>query len=246
MNQRQVVFFFPVSNKQDHYNISTCVVCGAYRKPSNRYVRVKVCVSCREFFRRALRREKKNPNKVNKPCYYQNNCEINENTRRDCRSCRYRKCLEMGMRSNPKPQTSPQPNTNSCIVNVTKKNDSEIIQTPSANCVQINNAGETMKTEIIQSPSTDFGGINRVGETVKTGVEDIVNSIQPSVVNKKDTVEELLQNCEPIPLNHFDLQMFDCDELIDNLECDIPTMLANEFENPKEFIERFDTIISRL
>ena len=54
------------------------------------------CFSCRAFFRRSTAMGKTK----GFSCKRQNNCLINANTRKQCKKCRYKKCIKIGM--NPK------------------------------------------------------------------------------------------------------------------------------------------------
>ena len=71
-----------------------CQVCGDLANAHNHYGAI-VCFSCRAFFRRGS-------NKGSKAKFVCNNqdekCEITVATRKRCLLCRYKKCLEVGMR----------------------------------------------------------------------------------------------------------------------------------------------------
>ena len=77
----------------NHDDISTCYVCKDKAGKHN-YYGGRVCPSCRAFFRRAVQSK-----------YYEiffcnkgEKCEINLKTRRSCQFCRFKKCLESGMK----------------------------------------------------------------------------------------------------------------------------------------------------
>ena len=53
---------------------------------------VETCEACKVFFRRFLFKYTKYS------CTHtNNNCEINKNTRNDCKHCRFKKCVSQGM-----------------------------------------------------------------------------------------------------------------------------------------------------
>lgn len=66
-----------------------CVVCGD--KSSGYHYNVSACEGCKGFFRRSIQRE------IMYTCHRNNACEITKETRNHCQSCRFNKCLEMGM-----------------------------------------------------------------------------------------------------------------------------------------------------
>ncbi|UJR20518.1 hypothetical protein I4U23_023646 [Adineta vaga] len=82
---------------QKHQNNSIksyiCRICGD--KASIINYGALSCQSCKTFFRRNA----SHPENVY-PCVFRKPCEITIHTRRNCTSCRYAKCLSMGMNSN--------------------------------------------------------------------------------------------------------------------------------------------------
>ena len=78
------------------------MLCPICQKPEtqskkfyNHYGDVKCCFSCKAFFRRYLKESKKKH-----PCKFQNNCDLCYTVRKNkCASCRYEKCLEVGMQN---------------------------------------------------------------------------------------------------------------------------------------------------
>ena len=71
-----------------------CQVCGDVANDHNHYG-AKVCYSCRAFFRRGSNIKKKSY-----ACTTgDQKCEIYLKTRKQCLFCRYKKCLEVGMRA---------------------------------------------------------------------------------------------------------------------------------------------------
>lgn len=82
-----------VSPKEEDPDDTNCKVC-LEKAGKHSYYGGRVCPSCRAFFRRAVQSK-----------YYEiffctkgENCEINLKTRRSCQYCRFKKCLESGMR----------------------------------------------------------------------------------------------------------------------------------------------------
>uniref|UniRef100_A0A7E4VYB6 Nuclear receptor domain-containing protein n=1 Tax=Panagrellus redivivus TaxID=6233 RepID=A0A7E4VYB6_PANRE len=75
-------------NGEDEGN-GICSVCndGA----SGRHYGVTACFGCKGFFRRTVRANK------TYSCRYEERCQIDKAGRNVCRSCRFRKCLEVGM-----------------------------------------------------------------------------------------------------------------------------------------------------
>jgi nuclear factor 4-beta len=67
-----------------------CVVC-ADRATGKHYGAIS-CDGCKGFFRRSVR---KNPVYE---CRHQNNCTIDKDKRNQCRHCRWKKCIRMGMK----------------------------------------------------------------------------------------------------------------------------------------------------
>ena len=76
-----------------------CCVCedDDPTKVQNMYGATSVCFACRNFFRTCVNNE----NKTELKCIRKNpvsRCPINKSTRKDCKFCRYQKCLSVGMK----------------------------------------------------------------------------------------------------------------------------------------------------
>uniref|UniRef100_A0A914WFB4 Uncharacterized protein n=1 Tax=Plectus sambesii TaxID=2011161 RepID=A0A914WFB4_9BILA len=67
-----------------------CVVCGD--SPAKRHYGVMACYGCKGFFRRTIR------DKQNYVCRFKKRCNVNKTQRNACRSCRFQRCLDAGMR----------------------------------------------------------------------------------------------------------------------------------------------------
>ncbi|VDO52426.1 unnamed protein product [Onchocerca flexuosa] len=71
---------------KDADNISVC-----RDEASGRHYGVIACFGCKGFFRRTVRAGK------NYVCRYEQKCRIDKAGRNVCRSCRFQKCLQVGM-----------------------------------------------------------------------------------------------------------------------------------------------------
>uniref|UniRef100_A0A1I7V5R5 Nuclear receptor domain-containing protein n=2 Tax=Loa loa TaxID=7209 RepID=A0A1I7V5R5_LOALO len=67
-----------------------CAVCGD--KASGNHYSVPSCEGCKGFFRRTIQK------KIEYVCYKQGNCIVDQKNRNRCQSCRFKKCLQLGMR----------------------------------------------------------------------------------------------------------------------------------------------------
>uniref|UniRef100_A0A0R3RNC7 Nuclear receptor domain-containing protein n=1 Tax=Elaeophora elaphi TaxID=1147741 RepID=A0A0R3RNC7_9BILA len=75
------------SNQEDS---NLCAVCGD--KASGNHYSVPSCEGCKGFFRRTIQK------KIEYVCYKQGNCSVDQKNRNRCQSCRFKKCLQLGMR----------------------------------------------------------------------------------------------------------------------------------------------------
>jgi len=73
--------------------VSLCGVCGNPADSVKHYGAL-ACYSCRAFFRRATNNEKRSRHCARKS----NSCNVDSVSRNNCKSCRYEKCLKVGMR----------------------------------------------------------------------------------------------------------------------------------------------------
>lgn len=71
---------------------STCKICSAVNESYHLNYGVSTCFSCRAFFRRTVQKNLQDKLK----CRRNGGCQITP-TCRDCRMCRYRRCIDMGM-----------------------------------------------------------------------------------------------------------------------------------------------------
>ena len=77
--------------------LRTCFVCGETSKPGHDFIRNYggvVCFGCRAFFRRSHQNNKT----ANYVCKSSGGCNVTAENRRNCKSCRYDRCLKAGMR----------------------------------------------------------------------------------------------------------------------------------------------------
>ncbi|CAI5448720.1 unnamed protein product [Caenorhabditis angaria] len=93
-----------------------CRVCGELEgKPHYGTV---CCASCKAFFRRRFLNNEK------KECRNGNRCEISASNRKNCSSCRYKKCLEVGLKTEEirgKRKCSPLPNITTLAIPTSSK-----------------------------------------------------------------------------------------------------------------------------
>ena len=73
------------------------VLCRVCSKPALHFTSYggQVCSSCRSFFRRSVQSDKH----YQYNCKLNGNCDMNPKTRINCKYCRYRICLKIGMKS---------------------------------------------------------------------------------------------------------------------------------------------------
>ena len=74
---------------RSQYTESNCAVCGD--KARWHHYGVLACEGCKGFFKRSVNKN------AHYKCVQDRNCEINKSSRIQCASCRYDKCLEVGM-----------------------------------------------------------------------------------------------------------------------------------------------------
>merc|ERR1712110_716682 len=71
--------------------IRLCLVCGD--KATGYHFNAMTCEGCKGFFRRSVKNSRRFA------CAYRNECDITPHNRRKCQSCRYNKCIKIGMKS---------------------------------------------------------------------------------------------------------------------------------------------------
>ena len=71
-------------------SIVPCFVCGD--RSSGRHYGVLTCDGCRGFFKRSVRRG------IGYHCREKNQCVVDLSRRNQCQSCRFKKCIAVGMR----------------------------------------------------------------------------------------------------------------------------------------------------
>ncbi|KAL4225222.1 Nuclear receptor subfamily 1 group D member 1 [Mactra antiquata] len=81
------------SFKTSCHLLPPCRVCGD--KASGFHYGANTCEACKGFFRRSLKKDKKEYK-----CAGDNNCTIQKGRRNNCPLCRYHKCLDVGMSKN--------------------------------------------------------------------------------------------------------------------------------------------------
>ncbi|VDM23260.1 unnamed protein product [Wuchereria bancrofti] len=67
-----------------------CTVCGD--QATGRHYGTIACNGCKGFFRRTIRRG------YRYTCRFNSNCNIDKHNRAVCRSCRYMRCINAGMK----------------------------------------------------------------------------------------------------------------------------------------------------
>ena len=78
-----------VPRKLDKQQFGLCRIC--HDKATGIHYGVSTCEGCKGFYKRSVLRKR-----VYK-CCHNNKCEITVENRKNCKSCRYSKCLRMGM-----------------------------------------------------------------------------------------------------------------------------------------------------
>src|SRR5438105_388680 len=71
-----------------------CLICGDFGSGKH-YGAIQACNGCKGFFRRCIKSKRFFIHEV---CRFNNNCNVALGSRRECRSCRYRKCIQFGMK----------------------------------------------------------------------------------------------------------------------------------------------------
>ena len=72
----------------------SCKICGEKCNDHQHFGASMCCYSCKAFFRRTIKGNVTYP-----PCQMGGNCQINSKNRSSCQTCRYLKCVSIGMDS---------------------------------------------------------------------------------------------------------------------------------------------------
>jgi len=150
--------------KEDDSLTSVCSVCSSPAAPHLHYGAVS-CYSCRAFFRRGQ------PKQVR--CIFgHGQCEIGRQNRTNCKLCRYRKCLEVGM----KPEKVDH------YLNKRKEREARMAS-----------SGENLDSEPLPDPPDKVPGRSPPSKTQKS--ENFLEITKPTKVSKEknDTNERPLE-----------------------------------------------------
>ncbi|KAI1289655.1 Nuclear hormone receptor family member nhr-10 [Halotydeus destructor] len=94
-NGAQVGGMAPIKKRYRDRGHFECEVCGAEATKYN--FGVVSCNACRQFFKRIVTGEKQSKLPA---CRHFGRCPVLPDNRKNCMSCRYSKCLQVGMRAN--------------------------------------------------------------------------------------------------------------------------------------------------
>uniref|UniRef100_A0A8R1TRT3 Nuclear receptor domain-containing protein n=1 Tax=Onchocerca volvulus TaxID=6282 RepID=A0A8R1TRT3_ONCVO len=140
-----------------------CMVCGD--QATGRHYGTIACNGCKGFFRRTIRRDYKYT------CRFNSNCNIDKHNRAVCRSCRYMRCINAGMkidavqnerdvigrRNRPSSSSSPSTSVTAAVAQSTTNGGFSTIkleQTKTANRKQSSGNGQFIVTSTTSSLSS--------------------------------------------------------------------------------------------
>ncbi|TRY72416.1 hypothetical protein TCAL_09547 [Tigriopus californicus] len=81
----------PRKPRKRYIRIVACSVCGDIANDHVHYGAI-ACYSCRAFFRRSV------SNEAHYECSRNSKCPVTKETRKHCQSCRFKKCIDIGMK----------------------------------------------------------------------------------------------------------------------------------------------------
>lgn len=94
----------PGSSSAGPTSSSVCPGCAAPLKRKTKHYGAAVCEACKAFFRRTFKM------KIAWPCQRNTNCVAAAGNAKRCKACRYKRCLNVGMRADHvKPARGPRP-----------------------------------------------------------------------------------------------------------------------------------------
>ncbi|CAI2358272.1 unnamed protein product [Caenorhabditis sp. 36 PRJEB53466] len=181
-------------NGSEGEETTICSVCCD--EASGRHYGVVACFGCKGFFRRTVRAGK------NYVCRYSKRCRIDKAGRNVCRSCRFQKCLEVGMEPDAirpdrdKTGRQKNPRRNTLIESPIKKVSVSSItgELPSMNRQKEDHEDlSTSPSSRADSISVD-SRLNFVDESVLTTlseIEDIVIQLQDNFETTQENVPEM-------------------------------------------------------
>uniref|UniRef100_A0A8R1DXT4 Nuclear receptor domain-containing protein n=2 Tax=Caenorhabditis japonica TaxID=281687 RepID=A0A8R1DXT4_CAEJA len=182
-------------NGSDGEELTICSVCCD--EASGRHYGVVACFGCKGFFRRTVRAGK------NYVCRYNGKCRIDKAGRNVCRSCRFQKCLEVGMepdairpdRDKTGRQKNPRRNTQFESVNKKSSVSSLLGDLPNMNTIK-----EDMENRSVSPSLSDTVPLRQntliADENVLTTlseIEDIVIQLQDNFETTQQTLPQMAE-----------------------------------------------------
>ncbi|EFO19856.2 hypothetical protein LOAG_08636 [Loa loa] len=152
-----------IDDIEKNSNDLLCTVCGD--QATGRHYGTIACNGCKGFFRRTIRRG------YRYTCRFSSNCNIDKHNRAVCRSCRYMRCINAGMkidavqnerdvigrRNNHTPSASPSTSVTAAAAQSTTNNGSPNIkfeQTKTTNRKQSSRNGSEMQFMVSSTTSS--------------------------------------------------------------------------------------------